>query len=342
MLPYWLLFGYFAAAVILSSSTVGEQEPSRPLLAFGALVIAVIIGFRWRVGGDWAAYERMFAFAGQADLAHVIGSGDPGYEFLNWLVQQTGCGIWLVNLICGLIFSWGLLRLVSTQPDPWLGILVAVPYLIVVVAMGYSRQSLSIGILMAAFADLSKGGSVIRFVVSVAIASLFHRTAIVALPLGVATGSKSIFINVVLVISVGTLLYDSFVASSMDRLFKDYISDQYSSQGAVIRVAQSLVPAMFFFIKRKSLGFSTIESKVWRNFSLAALGCFVALGIFPSSTVVDRLALYLIPLQIVILPRLCGQQFAYRVITVSYAATVLFIWLNFAVYAVYWIPYRFY
>ena len=53
----------------------------------------------------------------------------------------------------------------------------------VVVAMGYTRQLIAIGILMAGLASLGRGGSVIRFALYVALAALFYKIAVLVLPL---------------------------------------------------------------------------------------------------------------------------------------------------------------
>ena len=71
----------------------------------------------------------------------------------------------------------------------------------------------------------------------------------------------------------------------------------------------------------------------------------LALFLLPSTTVVDRLSLYLIPLQLAVLPRLAylfKGRFLGRSLVIIYSALVLFVWLNFAVHAQYWLPYQFY
>ena len=76
-----------------------------------------------------------------------------------------------------------------------------------------------------------------------------------------------------------------------------------------------------------------------------AVAMLIALFVLPSSTVVDRLSLYLIPLQLAVLPRvayLFGARNLGRFLVVVYAALVLFVWLNFAVHAEYWLPYQIY
>jgi hypothetical protein len=237
------------------------------------------------------------------------------------------------------------LKLAKTQPDPWLAILVAVPYLVVVVAMGYSRQAVAIGILMAGLGSLQSGASTIRFALYVAAATLFHRTAIVALPLVAFAVRRNTLLNVLVSIAVFGLLYDILVEDSIDTLMTNYITAEYTSQGAAIRVAMSLVPAGVFLFERKRFGFSREQDALWRNFSVAAFGFLFLLFTLPSSTVVDRLALYVLPLQIVILSRVPGTVVSHgfgRAVVVTYSFAVLFVWLNFAVHAQYWLPYQFY
>ena len=68
-----------------------------------------------------------------------------------------------------------------------------------------------------------------------------------------------------------------------------------------------------------------------------------ALMVVPSTTVIDRLSLYLIPLQLAVLPRLAflvKQRNFGRFLVGCYAALVMFVWLNFAVHAKFWLPYR--
>jgi len=71
--------------------------------------------------------------------------------------------------------------------------------------------------------------------------------------------------------------------------------------------------------------------------------------VLPSSTVLDRIGLYLLPLQIVvfvhvpdILGRMVGHKTFWIAAVLLYYAAVLFVWLNFASHSGAWIPYRFY
>lgn len=344
MLPYWLLFAYFAAGALLTRQTAGVHR-APALLLIGAGIVWLAIGLRYEVGADWKTYKFLYSFAGYAHLGRLMKFGDPGYQLLSWALQQVGAGFWALNLVCGLLFTWGLYRLSRVQPDPWLSFVVAVPYLIVVVAMGYTRQAVAIGILMAGLAALKRGASILRFAIYVAGAALFHKTAVMVLPLVIFSGKRDKLLNTIAGIAGCVLLYDLFLANSVENLVKNYVESEYSSQGAAVRVAMGFVPAVVFFLFRKKLRFDVDEGRVWRYFSLAALAMPPLLFLLPSSTAVDRLALYLIPLQIVVMPRvqyLFKPQALGRVLIVIYSAAVLFTWLNFATHARYWVPYHFY
>ena len=346
MLFYWLLFAVFAtgAAVSTGGDPFRSRRPSS-LILLGGIFIIVLIGLRYQVGADWRSYEFMFSYAGYADWGRVIAYGDPGYQTLNWLVQHAGLQIWAVNLICAIVFTWGLMRLARTQPLPWLAVTVAIPYLVIVVAMGYSRQAVAIGIIMAGLAALANGASLVRFAMYVAVSALFHKTAVVVLPLLVFTSERNRFLNALAGIAGFVLLYDLLLAHDVDRLVKNYVGAEYNSQGAAIRVAMNLVPAFAMLVFGKRLEMSAAEVRIWRAFAWTSIGLLVLLVVSPSSTAVDRIALYMAPLQLIVLPRVVAlfksPQVA-RLMVIVYAAAIQFTWLNFATHAKYWVPYHFF
>lgn len=345
MLVYWLLLGYFIAGAMLVRSPTPGRRTGPLLLALGAIFVGLAIGIRYKVGADWEPYRFIFSYARYADLGRLLEIGDPGFQLLNWSVQRASGELWQVNLLCGAVFAFGLFRFARCQPDPWLAFVVAIPYLVVVVAMGYTRQSVAIGILLAGLADLSRGATILRFSLYIAVAALFHKTVVVVLPLVIFASQRSKLLNLVAGIAGSVLLYDLFLSSSVEDFVRNYIETEYSSQGAAIRVAMNLVPASALFLFKRRLPFDPVELKVWTYFSIAAFAMLIALFVVPSTTVVDRLSLYLIPLQLAVLPRLAvlfkARRFGRFLITL-YSAAVLFVWLNFAVHAEYWVPYQIY
>lgn len=361
VIPYWLLWSFFFLGVMLSqrqpqpSAQSLDYAPGTPASAptfypglslmamLGLIGMTLMIGLRYDVGGDWEAYEFIFKRAGLRTLDQTFAQGDPAYAFLNWLAQQVGGEVWLVNLVCGALTVWGVAALARREPQPWLSLLLAIPYLIVVVAMGYTRQAAALGLLMVGLAGLLRNGSIARLVCWTVLAALFHKSAIICLPLVAFTGQRGKFVDLVLLASAGIALYTILLQDSIDLLVKNYIGARYSSAGAAIRISMSLLPSLIFLLFRRRLGFDEAEDKLWRNFSFVAIGATVALLLSPSSTAVDRVALYLLPIQFVVLARIPGvlvSRSLGTLLVTAYSAAVLFTWLNFAVYADKWIPYR--
>lgn len=344
LLVYWLLLSGFALGGLTERRDErGSRSPL--LLAIAGSILAVIIGLRFKVGGDWASYEDMFSYARYAPLERVLAKGDPAYQLLNWGVQRLGAEIWLVNLTCGVIFSWGLVRFARTQANPWAVMLVAIPYLVIVVAMGYSRQGVAIGVMMGGLAALLRGASIPKFALYIMVAALFHKTAIVALLLVLVSARRNLFLNLIFVLAALAVLYDVLVVESVDTLMLNYVDARYNSQGALVRLAMSLVPAILFLAARKQFAFRREEDVLWRNFAYAALILAMLLAVSPSSTVVDRLALYVLPLQLAIIARIPDHLLKFtaaRLLVVAYVVAIQFVWLNYATHAEYWLPFQFY
>lgn len=344
LLIYWLLFGFFAAGALLGRGNRDALE-SRFFFGLGALFLVIVIGLRFEVGGDWGSYRQMFIMASVRDLDQMFGFGDPAYQLLNWIVQRLEWPLWAVNLICAALFTYGLIRFAQAQANPWLAVLVAIPYLVIVVSMGYTRQGVAIGIVMMGLAAVQRGGSVLRFAAYVALAALFHKTAVVALLLVALAGKRNNVVNLLVVLCSGVLLYDTLLQNAIGGLLQNYVEAKYESQGATIRLSMAALPALLFFLRRSAFGFDERSDRLWRNCSMAAFVLAAALLLSPASTAIDRIALYLLPLQIAVLarlPKIFSAQLFARALVVAYAFAIQFVWLNYADNANYWVPYASY
>ena len=348
MLTYWLLFLVPACASVAAGASpkIGKKalEPSW-LLA--GLLLTLLIGFRYQVGGDWGNYEAHYFDIMGAPLSEVLSNSDPGYYLLTWLSSEVDGGVYGVNLVFGALFTWGLVVFCRQQPRPWLALAVAMPYMVTVVAMGYSRQGVALGLAMLGLARL-KEGRTLHFVIALALAATFHKSAVLLVPLAIlATTRNRWWTGLWVSISVGVLYY-VLLADSVDRLVENYIDAQYQSEGAAVRIAMNVLPAALLLLLRKRFVWQPAERNLWTMLALLAVASVVWLILSPSSTAVDRVALYLIPLQLYVssrLPDLLGRSGAKRTwvwAVTAYYALVLFVWLNFATHAFAWLPYRFY
>jgi hypothetical protein len=348
VLPYWLLFSIFAAGSLDFRRRESRASNTAPILAVAGVFIALMIGLRYEVGGDWMTYEDILLTTGYWDFATVLAGSDPGYGILNWVAAQLGWQIWFVNLVCGGIFSWGLIKFARQQANPWLAVLIAVPYLVIVVAMGYTRQGVAIGFILAGLAGVERS-SLLRFAGYVFLATLFHKSAVIVLPLVALAATKRRIVIVPALLATALLLYYLFLDAAVDKLMINYVDAEYQSEGAAIRVAMNVPPAILFLLYHKRFALDEQTTKVWRNFALASLVALVLLGLTTATTAVDRIALYLIPLQMFVLSRL-PNAFAGRggtnglliAMVIAYSATIQMVWLNYATHASSWLPYQVY
>ena len=343
---YWVMFLVPAWASIAAPSKPRPAGKSLELswLMVGIL-LALFVGLRHEVGGDWFNYESNYLDMVGMPISEVFERGDPGYNLLSLLSIEVGGGVYLVNLVSGALFSVGLAAFCRQQPRPWLALAVALPYMVVVVAMGYSRQGVALGLAMLGMAGLAKKSN-LQFVLCVALAATFHKSAVLLVPLAVlATPRGRLWTGVWVGIMAGVLYY-VLLADSVDGLVAGYIDAQYQSEGAAIRVAMNALPAVLILLLRKRIVWQPAERNLWLAMALLSLGSVVWLLMSPSSTAVDRMALYLLPLQLFVfsrLPDLMGRGRGLRnwvAAVVAYYAAVLFVWLNFATHSDHWLPYR--
>ena len=354
MWPYWLLFlvpAYWAISRLrpIPQSVLIVQRDRWPFLWRGVFIFLVLmIGLRHEVGGDWFTYLEMLDGYNDTTTESNFGFQDPGFIFFNWLAAKTGLGIYLLNLLSAIFFSWGLLVFCRAQTRPWLALAVAVPYLITVVAMGYTRQGVAIGIAMIAMIALGKG-STLRFLLWIALAAIFHKSAVVLVPLAVLASTQRRLYTLIWVGVAGVVMFALLLQEALSFLMGGYIEGAMQSSGALIRVVMNAIPATLFLIFRKRFQLSLEQRSFWTWMSWSAILLVALLTVSPSSTAVDRIALYWIPLQLFVLSRLPnvlgrrdGKNAVWVYAVVGYSTAVHFVWLFYADTAFAWLPYQFY
>lgn len=353
MWPYWMLFLFPAAAAILSPRPGTVQFRSEPLLRraqwwLASTVIWLMIGYREQVGGDWDNYLGYLEMVRNSSFLDALQRSDIGYLVLAWISIEMDWGVYGLNLLGGFIFTVGLVRFCRNLPRPWLALTISVPYLVLVLGMGYSRQGIALGLCMLGLIALEKR-QLRAFVAWVVLGAMFHKTAVLVLPIAALANSKNRWVTMIWVLVISALAYFVLLADTTDSLVENYVTAQMQSEGALVRLLMNTLPAGIFLYWTKRFRLSAPEVALWRWFSILSILLLAVLFIVPSSTVVDRIALYMLPLQLVVfshIPDVLGRPKASNLewvaLVVIYYALVLFVWLNFAQNAQFWIPYRFY
>lgn len=341
MLPYWIML----LVPVLASVAPVRLDPTGQRVAWAAVVVffTALIGFRFEVGGDWGTYQFNYEAISRTSFLGSLLYGDPGYYVLNWLSAQLGGGIVLVNTVCGAIVMIGLVRLLRNQPYAWLGLVAAVPYLVIVVAMGYTRQSVALGFVMLALADLEEQ-RMKRMFLWICLGILFHITAIVMLPIAALTASRQKAWILLSMTGVGACAVYFMLLDKLGPMWTNYVENQRESEGAVLRVAMNAVPALGFLLLKSRFRMTAPQERVWSGISLLALATIPLIPL--ASTAADRIALYFLPIQLVffahlslIFPDVRARTLSVTAVVALYAAVQL-VWLAGAAHAELWLPYR--
>ena len=352
MWAYWLLF--LVPAGIQFSPIRVDKNVNYVLMVIVGLLGILLIGLRYDVGGDWHNYLVYLERAGiydddVSDILTVGNANASAYMVLNWLVVQMNLGaqsgIYVVNLVCAAIFMVGLTKYCQKQPLPWVALAVAMPYMVCCVAMGYTRQATALGFLLWGLSFL-RAGKELKFIGLILLGSAFHLSLIVTLPIVVFAREKIHWLYypffVGFVVGAYSLFQSLGVYENYEAIY--YYTMGLDSVGGTIRAYMNLLPvivSLFFWKRIKRI---SPDYKILKWLSIAAFICIPLLSL--STTMVDRFALYLMVLQVALWPRVIAVQrtMLKRTIWASmimgYYGLVLFVFFNFAVHAVHWLPYR--
>ena len=303
--------------------------------------MAIAIGIRHEVGGDWSTYFTTFARAENTSIENWrYVSHDIGYAVLNMACHNLGLGLLGVNLISGAVLMTGIAAYSQRFEAPWLVFVSATAYLVIVVGMGYTRQSVAVGFeLLALIAIMDKKS--LRFLLWVALAGVFHKSAFILLPLGIFAAQNRTQIHYAAVlVSACVGAYVLFSTEAAEYVEHYVESTHYSSAGALVRLAMSAAAGVLLVFFNKQFCDNTSERLLWGVFVMVTL---IAIGLTQvSTTAADRLGIYLIPMQLFVcgrINRLSNNSVMPVAAVISYALA-LTVWLNFAVHADQWVPYQ--
>jgi hypothetical protein len=152
---------------------------------------------------------------------------------------------------------------------------------------------------------------------------------------------------VLALMSAGAAAFFVFAASQLESFNQAYFETEYSSGGAFVRILMGFIPATLLLVRWGRVDSPYRIRMVWLGMALANVAALGALAISPSSTVIDRLALYFTAVQIYAfgeIHRLIGLALrnilVTRMLVIAISALVMLIWLNFATHASDWVPYE--
>jgi hypothetical protein len=332
MLPYLLL----TTAIALVAILFPQRRPDPLAWGLAFVVLVLFVGLRHKVGMDWNNYLIMARYVDGHTLVDSLSVAEPAYAILLWISVKLGLGVYGANLVGALIFFAGLFRFARTTPLPWVALTVAMPILVVVVAMSANRQTISIGILLWLIARW-ESTSLLGRVAHVLAAAAFHLSAIFFLMFA-ALGldmrrSYRVILGLVMAVSTFAFLQLSGGAEYYDSLYVSGQSALVNSSGATQHVLLNGLPAAMI-IAGKTMRERLFPNVLLRQMALLALALVPAAYLY--SVASGRMTLYLFPVSMYALSALPGvldgaalRALARTALCVCMCAVLVF-WLSFA------------
>ena len=340
----WMYWALFCAPALATLSPTRLDAKSRAILvAVVGITLTVVIGLRDHVGADWSGYSSLFDQDYLLPLNELIFRREPGFGLFNWISARFGWDVYGVNFVSAAIFVSGLLAFCRRQPNFWLTLALATPVLIVQVAMGAMRESIAIGILLFGF-NAFIDRRPIRYVLWVLLASCFHTSALLLLSL--APFSKWSLTNISSIVFALVFFAAGayFVSQVPDYQIETYTALNPAATGALPRFIFTFTATTIFLFLRVRWNHLYDDGRLFLVLSIGSV--ILAPFVFPFPAAVDRLAQYLLPLQIAVFARLPLflkgrlKSLAPIMILLLYGGAYV-AWLNFSWIAkLAWLPYR--
>ncbi|ABQ46327.1 MULTISPECIES: EpsG family protein [Thermotoga] len=347
MFWYIFIFLVIASTLFLSYQYKFDRKTSVTVRSLLFILLVLFIGLRHEVGGDWFGYLDWFRRVSSGGLTlsfEDIFLKDFGYNLFNWLSSKIGWGIYGVNLLCASIFLIGLfafLDYLGNDRGFYLGLLVSYPYLIMVVANGYTRQSVALGLIMLSYSLFLKERYMSSFLCQM-LAFFFHKTSAIGFIIFLFH-RKTLKWILPLILAILAIAF-SFFGQLFVRYYALYVENPMYSEGGTIRAVMNLVPALIFIVLFRYFERRYPDSKFWLIISVIVL--ILSIPSILKFTFADRLLLYFSMIQPLVFVRLeyvlkeievKAMLFISIIFVYCLAMTV---WLLFAKHAPYWIPYK--
>ena len=194
MTPYFLLL----SVPMLASMVVAIERRPRAvgwlwMLPVFALYL-VFVGWRNWTGSDWYSYQAIHSRVLNQTFLETMSEAEPLSYGLFWLTRYFGYGFHLSNAIAAFIFLGGVFAFAMQTPNPFLAVVVASPFLVIVMGMSALRQSMAIGVLFLLFSIWRRTNLAVRLGL-IGLAALFHLSAVVMAILAVPMSAGARLLN---------------------------------------------------------------------------------------------------------------------------------------------------
>lgn len=335
-----IYFSIFCLLIFFSFFSLKPNKVSHFIFLTFILFLLFFVGFRYEIGCDWDNYVSMFN-----TINKNLYSTDFGYSIINILAYKMDFDIVFVNFLCAILFFYCVFFFLSKMNYPLVGLIILFPYAIVVVSMGYTRQSVAIGFAMIAIYYIVYRFNSLKFILFLFLAFLFHKSSIfliLFLPFLYLKKMKLKSIYFYIFIGLSLLIIIYIFKKYYLHIQTIYLSNMVFSAGVLPRLIIHLLPITIYFIYKKRYANLNID---FLNFASLFILFSIPISLF-YSTIADRLNLYFIVFDIIVLDRfIYCLKFKSKIIFLFFIIVInflmLYVWYNHSFYAdACWKPYQ--
>ena len=353
MYPYFLSYLLICFLTIIDFYQIKLYLNHQNKIKFVVITyLSFFMGFKYYVGGDWGTYNNYFNAIQDYKLILLDFNNDLGYYLFNLLINKLGLNFSTINFLSSIISLLGIHLLANFFKRYWIFFLVLTPYFIFIILMGYTRQSIAIGLFFIGLSFLFKEKSFKNFFIFYILifcACFFHKSSIIfflipLLTIRINSHSLSVILHMIIffvLIMIFLILNDRFLVR-----LEYFISNQYSSFGGYIRIAIFFLICSFNLIILGKVDKNIYIQKLINKFNLLSISIALVILIIPSTVIVDRFLLYfyfLIPIMFIKLIDISKNNLNKQIILYSiiiFGFIFMIAWFNFATNSNSWLPYR--
>ena len=370
MIIYNILF--LSLLVLSSLNFYFDKKKIKNLINSMAFIILIFFsGSRINVGGDWHNY--LVQFEGFSEMGFpsiaIFQSSDPFYILLNVISSELNFGLVGANFLCSIFFFSGIFFLLNRYNGFSFGILINFLFLVLILSMGFTRQSLSIGfIYFFLFFFIDKKNFLAFLCLLISLAS--HKTSIIFFVIFFSyifiknylilnfsefqtlIKSKKFWFFIVIIFALSFI----FLFRDVERLVGVYIfpelelnsslRQQKTSPGLIYKYPIFIMFAAIYYILRNRIVYNnTRERQVFDIYLLLIIIPLPFSGFF--TLLVDRILIYSYVFISLLLCKLINQDsFSKKnklflfLIAVFFSFFILNYWLLYSNHSSFWLPYK--
>lgn len=273
---------------------------------FLTLVLLIISGFRFQVGGDWFSYERYFHVNNNLTIIEAFKEIEYFYHLLIFIFNKLNLEFIWLNLTLQTILFFFLYQIIKYLKNVSLIYFILFPTVIFFFSYGFIRQGIACLIVYYGLLFIEKNNKRSELLIVFIILSIgFHMTSAFFFIIYLCLLKKK---QIILISLSGIFLFiisviiDSNITDIFMEKVRVYILDEYqSSKGYYYRYLINFsITSIYIFYVYEKLDKNLVNKFL---FIISIVNNFLILPslIFGITTIFDRILLFSLPAQLIII-----------------------------------------